>query len=118
MFLARLEAASQNLPSPVHTPVINYGYNVPEINRNNGRLEYSRSIKPKRLSFDKYFYIYEIDCVIGKVENENLNKDGNIEITLNNQIKYIVKDDIIIDGKFNFNSIIENVNNMHFQLIE
>ena len=99
MFAARLNAAAANQSSPNYTPVISFNTQAPRIDQYRARNGDARSIRPRKLTRDEWFYVNEIDCAIGRV----LQKDsfpGYYKFTLDNFMIFTVTDSTIIRGRY------------------
>lgn len=99
MFVARLNAAAFKQPSPMHTPVIGFNREAPVINQQRDRKVYAYGIKPRKLTKDLWFYVHELDLVIGRVKDKK-QFSGYCKVTLDNDLVFTITDTMILRGCF------------------
>lgn len=99
MFAARLAAAAANQPSPMYTPVISVNAQAPGINQERARNVDASGMRPRKLTRDVWFYVHELDFVIGRVKDNKL-FPGYFKVTLDNDMVFTINDTKILRGRY------------------
>lgn len=82
----------------MYTPVIDFNHEVPAINQERGRDVDTSGLKPRKLTQDIWFHVEQLGLIGRVIEKKTLLEC--FQVTLDNDMVFIVKDTTIVRGRY------------------